>query len=96
MTQETWKEELHKYLEQSSTMINIYYMVSEKGISDFISSLLAEQRKEVLDEVKREVEKKQEEYYLMKRQTAFQDTLFNYAVNVLKDISTIIDQLKLK
>lgn len=57
---------------------------------NFIREALASQRETLavsLDE-------KAEEYKLKKRETPFQDTLFNHAVNVLTDAAEIVRKFK--
>ena len=101
-TQENWKEEFDKRFEllsQGCSECGGDYLVDlavpkESGyfceydlhkIKDFISTLLAEKRNKVLSEVEREVEKKQ--YY--------SDDGQQYVTSI-EDISTIINNLKVK
>lgn len=60
----------------------------EKKIKVYISQLLSQTRRDIVEEI----DEKIHEYKTRNRMTSFQDTLFNYVVNVLDDIKAIISK----
>lgn len=98
-----WKKKFDKELPLDTFVNNSEYgsELKIKEVKGFIESLLQEQRKEVLDEVKIEVEKELEKWDESAEE--LEDGWGNYTVCLpweLKekkaDISTFINQLKLK
>ena len=82
-------EELEDFIveKQWSTRVNPR-MIPETGLKSFLhSSNLA-----ILQTLKEEIKEKKTDYKTRKRETPFQDTLFNHAVNVLSEVQSLIDE----
>ena len=60
----------------------VIFFEDQVKIKDFIRSLLLSKKKETVDEIERRILN----FKTSKRETAFQDTLFTFAVNVLTEL----------